>query len=68
MRAQTVPTIAVPMLICTARALTLFPLDWMFMASFMHTREASGYSSRWLPSEPSLDRYRTLFSRLDLAW
>ena len=67
MRAQTVQTIAVHVLRCTAHALTLFPLAWMVMASFMHAGEASGYPPRWLPSEPSLDQYRTLFSRLDLA-
>ena len=55
------------MLPCTAHALTLFPLSWMVMASFMPAGEASGYPPRWLPSELSLDQYRTLFSRLELA-
>jgi multiple sugar transport system permease protein len=67
MRAQTVQTIAVRVLRCFALALTLFPLAWMVMASFVHTGEASGYPPRWLPSEPSTYQYRTLFSRLDLA-
>jgi hypothetical protein len=35
MRAQTVQTIAVRMLRCTALALTLFPPAWMVMASFV---------------------------------
>ena len=56
MRAQTVQTITVRVLRCTALALTLFPLAWMVMASFVHTGEASGYPPRWLPSEPSLDQ------------
>jgi ABC-type glycerol-3-phosphate transport system permease component len=64
MRAQTVGAIALDVLLCIAHALALFPLPWMVMASFMHAREASGYPPRWLPS---LDQYRTLFSRLDLA-
>jgi ABC-type glycerol-3-phosphate transport system permease component len=67
MRAQTVQTIVVRVLRCTALALILFPLGWMVMASFVHAGEASGYPPRWLPSEASLDQYRTLFSRLDLA-
>jgi hypothetical protein len=47
MRAQTVQTIAVAVRVlrCTALALTLFPLAWMVMASFVHTGEASGYPS-----------------------
>jgi hypothetical protein len=45
----------------------VFPLGGMVMASFMHAGETSGYLPPWLPSEPSLDPYRTLFSRLDLA-
>ena len=49
MRSQTVQTIAVRVLRCTAHALTLFPLAWMVMASFMHAGEASGYPPRWLP-------------------
>jgi ABC-type glycerol-3-phosphate transport system permease component len=65
MRAQTVRAIGVHVLLCIAHALALFPLSWMVMASFMQAREASGYPPRWLPSEPSLDQYRTLFSRLD---
>jgi ABC-type glycerol-3-phosphate transport system permease component len=56
MRAQTVQTIAVRVLRCFALALTLFPLAWMVMASFVHTGEASGYPPRWLSSEPSLDQ------------
>ncbi len=48
------------MLLCTAHALSLFPLAWMLMASFMQTGEGRRAAIR-------LNQYRTLFSRLDLA-
>ena len=50
-----------------ASALTLLPLLWMVSASLMPTGEASMVPPRWLPSTPTLEHYRELFTRLDLA-
>ncbi|MGH7508257.1 MAG: carbohydrate ABC transporter permease [Gemmatimonadales bacterium] len=40
---------------------------WMLAASFMPAGEASSYPPRLLPSRPTVDHYRTLFTRLDLG-
>ena len=47
--------------------LALAPLAWMVSASFMPAGEANSYPPRLLPSEPTLEHYRALFTRLDLA-
>jgi multiple sugar transport system permease protein len=48
-------------------ALTLLPLLWMVSASFMPAGEASAVPPRLLPSAPTLEHYRALFTRLSLA-
>lgn len=48
-------------------AVTLLPLLWMVAASFMPTGEANSYPPRLWPSEPTLEQYRILFERLDVA-
>lgn len=48
-------------------ALSLFPLAWMVSASLMPAGEANTYPPRLLPSAPTLEHYRTMFVRLDLA-
>jgi multiple sugar transport system permease protein len=50
-----------------AAMLTLFPLAWMVAASLMPAGEATSLPPRLLPSEPTLEHYRTLLGRLDLA-
>jgi multiple sugar transport system permease protein len=47
--------------------LTLAPLLWMVSASLMRAGEASVLPPPILPSDPTLDHYRALFTRLDLA-
>src|SRR5688500_19310546 len=47
--------------------LALFPLAWMVSASLMPAGEANTYPPRLLPSAPTLEHYRTMFVRLDLA-
>lgn len=47
--------------------LTALPLWWMAAASFMPSGEASSVPPRLWPSQPTLDHYRALFERLDLA-
>ena len=46
---------------------TLVPLAWMVSASLMPAGEATALPPRLLPSWPTLDQYRALFTRLDLA-
>jgi multiple sugar transport system permease protein len=48
-------------------ALTLLPLLWMVSASFMPTGEANQLPPRFLPSAPTLEHYRALFSRLHIG-
>ena len=47
--------------------LTLLPLLWMVSASFMPAGEANELPPRFLPSSPTLEHYRALFSRLHLG-
>lgn len=46
---------------------TLAPLLWMVSASFMPTGEATEIPPRLLPSVPTLEHYRDLFTRLELG-
>lgn len=46
---------------------TAAPILWMLSASLMPTGEATSIPPRWLPSAPTLEHYRALFTRLDLA-
>lgn len=48
-------------------ALTALPLLWMLSASLMPTGEAMALPARLLPSQPTLEHYGTLFSRLNLG-
>lgn len=48
-------------------ALTLTPLLWMVLASFMPTGQANSYPPMLLPSGATLEHYRDLFTRLDLG-
>lgn len=51
----------------TGAVLTLTPLLWMLSASFMAPGEANQAPPRLLPAAPTLEHYRALFTRLDLA-
>jgi len=46
--------------------ITLMPLAWMIAASFMQPGEANRMPPPLLPSQPTLENYRQLFTRLDL--
>jgi multiple sugar transport system permease protein len=48
-------------------AATLLPLAWMVSASLMPAGEATALPPRLLPSRVTLEHYRALFTRLDLA-
>ncbi|MEW5838880.1 MAG: carbohydrate ABC transporter permease [Pseudomonadota bacterium] len=47
--------------------LTLAPFAWMLAASFMPAGEASAIPPRLWPSAPTLQHYRDLFTRMDMA-
>jgi multiple sugar transport system permease protein len=48
-------------------AAALLPLVWMVTASIMPAGEATALPLRLWPSRPTLEHYRALFARLDLA-
>ena len=50
-----------------AGVLTLAPLLWMVSASLMPTGEATALPLRLLPSAITVEHYRELFTRLNLA-
>jgi multiple sugar transport system permease protein len=43
------------------------PFLWMLLGSFRPDRELKVVPPAWLPQDPTLDNYRTLFSRLDFV-
>ncbi|HVE78828.1 MAG TPA: hypothetical protein VNA89_08205, partial [Gemmatimonadaceae bacterium] len=58
----------VPLALLLAGAvLTAAPLLWMLAASFMPDGEANQYPPRLVPSEPTGEHYRELFTRLALG-
>ncbi len=50
-----------------ASALALLPMLWMVSASFMQAGAANTYPPHLLPQHPTLEHYRTLFTRLNLG-
>jgi multiple sugar transport system permease protein len=54
-------------LLAAGSVATVSPLLWMLSASFMPTGEATAVPPRLLPSRFTLEHYRDLFTRLDLA-
>jgi multiple sugar transport system permease protein len=47
--------------------MTLFPLIWMFSVSLMSADEANRFPPPLFPSSPTLEHYRLLLTRLNLA-
>jgi multiple sugar transport system permease protein len=47
--------------------LALAPMLWMLAASFMPSGEANSTPPRLLPTSPTVEHYRDLFTRLDLG-
>ena len=61
------PAILINAALVAGALATLLPLAWMLSASLMPTGEASAVPPRLLPSAVTLEHYRALFTRLDLA-
>lgn len=62
-----VPGILLHLVLLIGAVVTLTPLVWMVSASFMPTGEANASPPRFLPSQATLQHYRELFTRLELA-
>lgn len=60
-------TLLLHVVLIVGAVLTLTPLLWMVAASFMAPGEANQVPPRILPAAPTLEHYRALFERLDLA-
>ena len=67
MTGRRVATLALHALLVAAAALVLLPLAWMVSASLSPPGEAFGERLRLVPSHLTLEHYRTLFTRLDVA-
>jgi multiple sugar transport system permease protein len=67
MRNNRLPSIALHLALIAGAALALLPLFWMVAASFMPAGEANSYPPRLLPSDPTFEHYRELFTRQHLA-
>ncbi|HEY8517310.1 MAG TPA: carbohydrate ABC transporter permease [Candidatus Binatia bacterium] len=59
------PALVLHAVLLVAAAATLLPLVWMVSVSLMPPGEAA--AARLLPEQPTLEHYRTLFARLDVA-
>lgn len=66
-RRQQVTRVLLYALLIIGAVLALLPMLWMLSASLMPTGEASTFPPRFLPSAPTLEHYRDLFTRLDLG-
>lgn len=55
------------LLLAVGAVATLAPLLWMVSASLMPSGEATAIPPRLWPSRPTLDHYRDLFTRMNLA-
>jgi len=53
--------------LAVASALALLPMIWMISASLMPAGAANTYPPHLFPQHPTLEHYRTLFTRLNLA-
>lgn len=59
--------IALYFVLGTLAIVTLAPLAWMISASLMPQGQANSFPIRFLPDPLTLDHYRNLFSRLNVA-
>lgn len=64
---KTIKSIALHTFIIITGLITLTPFIWMLSASFMQSGEANVYPPKFIPDSPTLQQYRELFSRLDIA-
>jgi multiple sugar transport system permease protein len=60
-------TVTLHVVLVIAALLTVAPLLWMISASFMRPGEANHFPPPLVPARPTLEQYRILFTRLDVA-
>jgi multiple sugar transport system permease protein len=60
-------SVALYLMLLLGALMALGPMLWMLAASFMPTGEANTYPPRILPTSPTAEHYRDLFTRLDLG-
>lgn len=66
-RRERVQRIVLYALLVVGALLALTPMLWMLSASMMPAGEASTFPPHFLPSRPTLEHYRDLFTRLSLG-
>lgn len=54
-------------LLAIGTAISLLPMLWMISASFMPAGQANSFPPRLLPSDPTLEHYQAMFTRLNLG-
>jgi multiple sugar transport system permease protein len=64
---RALPNLVLHAALVAGAVVTLTPLAWMVVASFMPAGEASSFPPRFWPSAPTLEHYAALFSRLQLS-
>ena len=64
---RAVAAVVLHAVLAAGAVLTLLPLLWMVSASLMPTGEATAVPPRLFPSAPTLEHYRALFGRVNLA-
>ncbi len=60
-------TVVIYGLLIVSGMLALLPLLWMLAASFMQPGEATRFPPSMVPGDPTVEHYRTLFTRLNLG-
>jgi multiple sugar transport system permease protein len=64
---KTLAVVAYNLAIAAIATVVVAPLAWMASAAFMERGEAQRFPPPWIPAEPTLDNFRELFTRLNLA-
>jgi multiple sugar transport system permease protein len=66
MRRGTAGRVVLYVVLLAGAAAALLPMLWMVSASFMRPGESMTYPPRLLPSEPTLEHYRAVFTTLNM--
>lgn len=64
---RSLPALFVNAALIVGAAVTLVPLLWMIVASFMPAGQANSEPPVFIPRPPTLENYRILFTRMNLA-
>lgn len=64
---RTWQTILLHIALVLGAVLALTPVVWMLAASFMPSGEATTLPPKFIPSDPTMEHYRAVFTRLDMG-